>query len=74
MKINDKRKKSVLFGDLKPGTVFVFADNYCMKTETTYVDNNGDYDNVVLLETGELLSFKDSTEVDFVRCELVIEM
>lgn len=74
MKINDKRKKNVLFGDLKPGTVFSFVDIYYMKTETTYGDNNGDYDNAVILETGELIFFKDSTEVDSVRCELVIEM
>lgn len=74
MKINDKRKKKVLFGDLKPGVVFAFADVYYMKTEGTYADDNGDYDNAVILETGELLFFKDSTEVDHVKCELVIEM
>ena len=75
MKINDKRKVKVEFGDIKPGAVFSYCDgDYYMKTETTYGDDNGNYDNTVNLETGELLFFKDSTVINLIKCELTIEM
>lgn len=77
MKIKNSRNAMVTFGSIKEGDVFLFSGSYgdvvCMKTETTYGDDNGYYDNAVCLRNGSLLYFEDDKMVIPVQCELVIE-
>lgn len=74
MKINDKRKNKVTFGEIDNGTVFSYLETIYMKTESTYSHGNGKYENAVVLTSGELAFFKDNTEIIPVKCELTIEM
>lgn len=74
MRINDKREKKVDFGSLNEGDVFINKEKFvCMKTESTYGDDNGKYENAVRLSDGSLWFYQDDTIVQKVDCELVIE-
>lgn len=74
MKINDKRKNKVTFREIDEGTVFSYLEVFYMKTEVTYDNGDGYYENAVILTSGELVFFKDDTEIIPVKCELTIEM
>ena len=73
MKIINKRENLTSFDSLNEGDVFMYADGIYMKTETSYPDDNGDYDNAVALKCGGLCYFRSSTMVHLINCELVIE-
>ena len=74
MKINNKRNKIVSFGSIKEGEVFIMHnEDICMRTESTYCDNNGDYENAVNLANGNLIFCSDNLMVCPIKCELVIE-
>lgn len=74
MKIVDKRNKEVRFDSVDVGAVFTAGsgEHVWMRIESTYSDDNGDYDNVVYLVDGQLGYFKDDTMVTLVESELVI--
>lgn len=74
MVINNKRNKMVKFSLLNHGDVFILHnEDFCMKTESTYCDDNGDYDNAVYLTNGTLFFCSDDTMVCPVKCELIVE-
>lgn len=74
MKINNKREKKVDFGSLKEGEVFIEESGaICMKIESTYNDDKGNYENTVNLSDGSLWFHQDDVLVQRVECELVIE-
>ena len=73
MEIIDRRKSSVKFETVKQGEVFEFNGYFYMKTSSSYCDDSGDYDNVVNLESGELIYFEDNDIIMPVNCKLVIE-
>lgn len=73
MKIINKRENVTSFASLNEGDVFIYCDDIYMKTERSYSNNDGDYNNVVMLENGHLCGFRDNTMVHPINCELVIE-
>ena len=71
MKINDKMKTHVNFGDINPGQCFKFADSYYMKTECT--SDEGEMYNAVDLSDGSFDYFDDYGEpITLLNCELVV--
>ena len=74
MEIVNKRKRKENFGSIKEGEVFLKDEEYVwMKIESTYGNDNGDYENVVYLADGSLGFLHDDEMVILVRCKLVIE-
>ena len=73
MEIIDKRRSSIEFENLKYGEVFEFNGYFYIKTTASYCDEDGDYDNAVNIENGELKYFKDNDIVMPVKCKLIIE-
>lgn len=73
MEIIDKRKKSVSFETVKCGEIFEVDECLFMKTDSSYCDDNGDYDNAVNLEVGGLSYFEYDDLVLPVNCKLVLE-
>lgn len=73
MNIIDKRKKCIFFGSIKEGDVFIKDGNFYMKTETTYCDDNGDFDNVVDLNCGCLSYIESDVLVLTVDVDLIIK-
>lgn len=73
MNIIDKRKRSVKFEELAIGEVFICSSRLFIKTDSSYCDDNGDYDNTVCLEDGKLNYFECDNIVLPVDCELIIK-
>ena len=73
MKITKKTNNMTSFDSLNEGIVFMYDDGVYMKIESTYGDDNGNYDNAVSLAYGSLHYFDSYTMVHIVQCELVIE-
>ena len=74
MKILNNRNRYVEFGSLKCGDVFTDQDEEIwMKTETTYCDDSGDYDNAVRLKDGYLDFFTNQFMVIVLNACLTIE-
>lgn len=73
MEIIDKRKSPIKFETVKQGEVFEFNGYFYMKTSSSYCDDNGDYDNAVNLESGELNYFEGNDIVMPVKCKLIAE-
>ena len=73
MEIIDKRKKSVKFETVKHGEIFEYDGYFFMRTCSSYCDENGDYDNAVNLENGDLTYFEDNHIIMPVNCKLVLE-
>jgi hypothetical protein len=74
MVISNKRNKMVEFSLLDPGDVFILHnEDFCMKTESTYCDDNGDCYNAVDLANGALFFCNYDKMVLPVKCELVVE-
>lgn len=75
MIIKNKRNVHVEFGTIKQGEVFTCYDDedFYMRTETTYCNDNGDYDNAVNLANGNMTYFNDNVMVKIIKCELIIE-
>lgn len=72
MKIKYKENKRVAFESLKCGDVFLWFNKLCIKIETTYENDHGDYENTVILEDGSLSFCKGAEIVEEVNCELVV--
>jgi hypothetical protein len=73
MIIKQKESNEKYFSAIEDGEVFLWYDNYYMKTESTYCNDNGDYENAVMLSNGLFAYFDDKTKVIRVDCELVIK-
>ena len=75
MIINNRRNKGVRFDAINNGEVFALFDgnNIYMKIEETYCNNCGDYENAVSLEDGSLHYISENSDVEIIKCELVID-
>lgn len=73
MVIKQKETNEIYFGELEDGDVFSYGDNFYMRTENTYSNNDGHYENAVKLSNGELRRFDDKIKITLVDCELVIK-
>ena len=73
MIIKQKETNEIYFSDLEHGDVFSYGDNFYIKTEDTFSDVDGYYENAVKLSNGELRHFDDKIKVCLVDCELVIK-
>lgn len=73
MVIKQKEPIKKYFSAIEEGEVFLWHGDYYMKTESTYCDDNGDYENAVILSNGLLEYFNDDDYVIKVDCELVIK-
>ena len=74
MIIKNKRNEMARFDSINEGDVFIiYNEDICMKTETTYCDENGDYENAVNLANGNLSYIRNDTMVKVIKCELIID-
>lgn len=73
MKVVDNRKKAVEFGYIKHGEVFEYNGSFFMRTESTYCNDNGDYENYVNIENGALGFLDDDVLVMPVNSKIIIE-
>ena len=74
MVIKNNRNNMVNFGSIENGNVFIlYGEDVYMKIESTYCDDNGDYENSVNLARGTLHYFNNDIMVQPVKCELVID-
>lgn len=74
MKIKNKRIEKVRFDSIEEGEVFtVQGSEIYMKTESTYCNDNGDYENAVNLANGTFSYFDNDCYITVVKCELVID-
>lgn len=69
-----KHIKTVRFGDIKPGTVFVAvgAQTIMMKTVLSHMTEDGDCTNAVDLADGNMEYYDNDTNVHLPDCELTI--
>ena len=73
MKIEYTNASTLLFGDIRKGTVFTFRGVIYMKTERLVDTYLGKVANAVRLDSGLLDDIDDDTVVTVVNCKLVIE-
>ena len=71
MKIIDNVKRTLKFGELEVGQTFKYMGRHYMKIQNT---KNGCciYHNSVVLTSGELGYFNNSTEITRFDCELIV--
>ena len=63
----------MFFNSIKEGEVFIKDGDFYMKTDSTYCDDNGDYDNAVDLKCGSLTYFESDVLVLPVEVDLIIK-
>ena len=73
MKIKNKRNDKLRFDCIKEGEVFsTSGEGFYMKIESTFDNDNGDYENAVNLKDGSLTYCRNELMVNLIECELVI--
>ena len=73
MKIEYTNASTLLFGDIRKGTVFTCRGLIYMKTERLVDTYLGKVANAVYLDSGLVTNIDDDTVVTVVNCKLVIE-
>ena len=73
MKIEYTNASTLLFGDIRKGTVFKYRESIYMKTERLVDTYIGKVANAVHLDSGLVANIDDDTVVIVVNCKLVIE-
>ena len=69
-KLNEKVKR---FGNINCGTIFMFGNVYCIKTNGEVEFGENLFVNAVSLEDGTMMGFKDHHEVQIIKATLTIE-